>query len=114
MPQTDNERYFYDPNSKERARFPSILSAPSVYLSVIVPSYNEEARCTLSLSSHSNSISNLNNLNQVPIMLDKAFQYLQDRKVDFFILFSQIQSKLIELIEKRFKVLIRSDYSRRR
>jgi len=43
--QTENEKYFLDPNSNlEKKKFPSILSQASVYLSVIVPSYNEEKR----------------------------------------------------------------------
>ena len=45
MPQTENEKYFFDPNTKSKIKFPSILSASTVYLSVIVPSYNEEKRC---------------------------------------------------------------------
>ena len=44
MPQTENERYYLDPATGSKRKFPSILSAPSVYLSLVVPSYNEEKR----------------------------------------------------------------------
>lgn len=47
MSQTDNEKYFLDPITNKKEKFPSILSAPSVYLSVIVPSYFEEKRCNI-------------------------------------------------------------------
>jgi hypothetical protein len=49
MSQTDNEKYFLDPITNKKEKFPSILSAPSVYLSVIVPSYFEEKRCNFVL-----------------------------------------------------------------
>ena len=43
--QTENERFFVDPSKgNAKVKFPSILSAPSVYLTVIVPSYNEQER----------------------------------------------------------------------
>ena len=44
MAQTENENYFVDPNSEKKGKFPSIKSESSVYLSVVVPSYNEEER----------------------------------------------------------------------
>jgi dolichyl-phosphate beta-glucosyltransferase len=57
--QTENEKYYYDCKAELREKFPSILSTPSKYLSVIVPSYNEEER--------------------LPTMLDEAFDYLEMR-----------------------------------
>lgn len=44
MAQTENEKYFLDPTTNKKEKFPSILSAPSLYLSVVVPSYLEEKR----------------------------------------------------------------------
>ena len=44
MAQTENEKYFYDPLSEKKVKFPSMLSAASVYLTVVVPSYNEQTR----------------------------------------------------------------------
>lgn len=60
MSQTENENFFLNPNSDKKERFPSIKSEASVYLSVIVPSYFEEAR--------------------LPVMLDEALEYLQMRE----------------------------------
>lgn len=60
MSQTDNEKYFFDPNTNKREKFPSILSASSVYLSVVVPSYMEEKR--------------------LPTMLEEAIEYLKNRQ----------------------------------
>ncbi|XP_028397451.1 dolichyl-phosphate beta-glucosyltransferase-like isoform X2 [Dendronephthya gigantea] len=56
-----DEEYFIDP-SKENAKipFPYLERESSVELSVIVPSYNEEER--------------------LPVMLDEAFEYLEERK----------------------------------
>jgi hypothetical protein len=43
--QHENEKYFVDPNQNDqKLKFPSILSIPSVNVTVIVPSYNEESR----------------------------------------------------------------------
>jgi len=44
MAQTNNENFFLNPNSGKKEKFPSIKSASSIYLSVIVPSYFEEKR----------------------------------------------------------------------
>lgn len=44
MRQDAAEQFFLDPSTNKKVKFPSILSAASVYLSVIVPSYNEEKR----------------------------------------------------------------------
>lgn len=60
MPQTENENYFFDPQTNEKTKFPSIKSAPSIYLSVVVPSYNEEIR--------------------LPTMLDEALDYCEKRQ----------------------------------
>ena len=47
--QSEDEKYFVDPNKgNARVKFPSVLSEPSVDLSVVVPSYNEEKRCKTS------------------------------------------------------------------
>lgn len=51
--------YFLIQRPKKKEKFPSIKSAASVYLSVIVPSYNEEVR--------------------LPTMLDEAIEYLDSR-----------------------------------
>lgn len=59
MPQTDNENYYLNPNTNKKEKFPSIKSAASIYLSVIVPSYYEETR--------------------LPVMLDEALEYLEAR-----------------------------------
>jgi len=60
MAQTENEKYFFDPTSNKKEKFPTILSAPTVYLSVIVPSYLEEKR--------------------LPGMLDETLEYLNKRR----------------------------------
>jgi len=60
MRQDAAEQFFLDPNTNKKVKFPSILSAASVYLSVIVPSYNEEKR--------------------LPAMLDEAIESLEKRK----------------------------------
>ena len=53
------EKSFVDPSTKERVLFPSINDPPSLHLSVIVPSYNEEKR--------------------LPVMLDESLEYFQTR-----------------------------------
>lgn len=60
MPQTENEQFFLDPNTNTKVKFPTILKPASLYLSVIVPSYNEEVR--------------------LPVMLDEALEYLEKRR----------------------------------
>ncbi|CAG2161250.1 unnamed protein product [Oppiella nova] len=57
----ESEHYFTDPKTKQRHRFPSLLSSdePSVYLSVIVPAFNESQR--------------------LPKMLDETIDYLETR-----------------------------------
>lgn len=74
----NSERYFLDPRSGDRQPLPQLgtilLSKPNdvtyediapstLYLSVIVPAYNEESR--------------------LPIMLDEAFDYLESRKFKY-------------------------------
>lgn len=59
MTQTENEKFFLNPNTNKKEKFPSIKSAASVYLSVVVPSYYEETR--------------------LPVMLDEAIEYLEMR-----------------------------------
>lgn len=59
-----NENYFVDPNDgNKRIQFPSVYSNDSndrVYVSLIVPAYNEQER--------------------LPIMLDETIQYLKQRE----------------------------------
>ncbi|CAL4123312.1 unnamed protein product, partial [Meganyctiphanes norvegica] len=54
----DGEKYFHD--GFQRCPFPSIKDAPTKYLSVIIPAYNEEER--------------------LPVMLDECIPYLEDRR----------------------------------
>jgi len=54
------ENIYLDPNlSDARKNFPSIFSPSSIYLSVIIPAYNEQKR--------------------MPIMLDETLEYLEKR-----------------------------------
>jgi len=55
-----NENQYKDPATDKRVSFPSLYGPASVYLSVVVPSYNEEERLS--------------------IMLDEALEYLHTRK----------------------------------
>jgi len=55
-----NEQSYVDPhNASSRVEFPSLTDSPAVYLSVIIPAYNEEKR--------------------LPFMLDEALAYLSGR-----------------------------------
>jgi len=57
----EEEKYFVNPNeNNKKAAFPSIADEPTVYLSVIVPSKDEEER--------------------LPIMLDECLEYLEKRR----------------------------------
>lgn len=57
----DEEKYFFNPlNSERKEAFPDLYETPSVKLSVVVPSYNEEER--------------------LPKMLDESIGYLESRK----------------------------------
>jgi hypothetical protein len=44
MRQTTDEQFYLNATTNKKEKFPSILSVPTLYLSVIVPSYNEEKR----------------------------------------------------------------------
>ncbi len=56
----ESENYFLDPKTNEKLLFPSLLTdEPSLYLSVIVPAFNEEKR--------------------LPKMLSEAIDYLENR-----------------------------------
>jgi dolichyl-phosphate beta-glucosyltransferase len=52
---------FVDPNNNRKMSFPAIKESSSVYLSVIVPAYNEEER--------------------MPIMLKETLEHLEKRQV---------------------------------
>ncbi|CAG2117978.1 unnamed protein product [Medioppia subpectinata] len=65
---TDSEHYYYDPKTKQRIKFPDLMDSSdhdedgnrsSVYVSVVVPAFNEEKR--------------------LPIMLDETIHYLEGR-----------------------------------
>ncbi|XP_060530695.1 dolichyl-phosphate beta-glucosyltransferase [Cylas formicarius] len=53
------EKYFLDPATGENIEFPTITNKSSVYLSVVVPAYNEEVR--------------------LPPMLDECLEFLEQR-----------------------------------
>eukprot|EP01103_Thecamoeba_quadrilineata_P018067 TRINITY_DN668_c0_g1_i2.p1 TRINITY_DN668_c0_g1~~TRINITY_DN668_c0_g1_i2.p1 ORF type:complete len:150 (-),score=24.41 TRINITY_DN668_c0_g1_i2:69-518(-) len=55
-----NENVYFDPTTSTTNQFPSVLEHPSVYLSVIIPAYNERER--------------------LPVMLQEALTYLQERQ----------------------------------
>ncbi|RWS06569.1 dolichyl-phosphate beta-glucosyltransferase-like protein [Dinothrombium tinctorium] len=56
----ESEKYFLDPKTSTKHLFPNLLeSRDSVYISVVIPAYNEEKR--------------------LPIMLDEAIDYLERR-----------------------------------
>jgi len=42
----DSEKYYLDPTLKSKVPFPSLSEEASVDLTVVVPAYNEEERCT--------------------------------------------------------------------
>ena len=59
----ESEEHFFDSKSQQRVKFPSLMKdEPTVYLSVIVPAFNEEQR--------------------LPKMLDEAIEYLEKRCTD--------------------------------
>ncbi|EDV24528.1 Dolichyl-phosphate beta-glucosyltransferase, partial [Trichoplax sp. H2] len=60
LTRTENENYFYDPNTDTRHRFPTISDPASVDVTIVVPSYNEEKR--------------------LPVMLDETIEYFRKRK----------------------------------
>ncbi len=60
-PPSKNENQFYDLKSESFQPFPALQQTKgSIYLSVIVPAYNEQSR--------------------LPIMLESALQYLDERR----------------------------------
>lgn len=98
----DSEKYFLN-EKQEKCLFPSINDPASVELSVIVPAYNEEERCKYSFI-HSFIfflyIKDYNfNFFVVPMMMDEALEYLEERKVCVikFSLKSNIISRLSKL-----------------
>lgn len=56
----DSEKFYYDPKSKSKRLFPDYMNPPTLYLSVIVPAYNEEKR--------------------LPVMMEEAMEYLEKRQ----------------------------------
>lgn len=60
LSRSDQEKFFLDPKKGISLPFPGLTDPPSVDLSVIVPAYNEEER--------------------LPVMLNEALGYLEDRK----------------------------------
>lgn len=57
---SENEKYFYDPSTKSRQLFPSLIDEPSKYLSIIVPAYKE--------------------VDRLPIMMKDTMGYLEERQ----------------------------------
>ena len=48
LSRADLEKVFTDPETNTKLAFPSTVdSDPSVYISLVVPAYNEEERCKL-------------------------------------------------------------------
>ena len=46
LSRADPEKVYLDPKSNTKAEFPSTVeSDPSLYISLVVPAYNEEERC---------------------------------------------------------------------
>jgi hypothetical protein len=45
VPRSENEKYFQDPITKIRTKFPSLNEPHSKYLSIIIPAYKEVERC---------------------------------------------------------------------
>jgi len=56
----DSEKFYFDPSSKVKRKFPDYSETPTVNLSVIVPAYNEEER--------------------LPIMMEETMEYLETRQ----------------------------------
>ena len=57
-----NENMYIDARTNERKSFPPLSAEPAVYLSLVVPAYNEEKR--------------------MPTMLDETLAYLQERSAE--------------------------------
>ena len=46
LSRADSEKFFTDPESNTKLEFPSTANSdPSIYISLVVPAYNEEERC---------------------------------------------------------------------
>ena len=45
LQRAESEKSFMDPETEKRHPFPSITSQPSVYMTLVVPAYNEQNRC---------------------------------------------------------------------
>lgn len=59
---TENEKYYSDPSTKKRLKFPTITDPDgkaSCYLSIVIPAYNERERLPLMMEE---TITHLNNL----------------------------------------------------
>jgi len=56
----DSEKFYFDPGSKSKRKFPDYNEPASLDLSVIVPAYNEEQR--------------------LPIMMEETMEYLEKRQ----------------------------------
>jgi len=56
----DSEKFYFDPGSKSKRKFPDYSEPASVDLSVIVPAYNEEDR--------------------LPVMMEETMEYLEKRQ----------------------------------
>lgn len=99
----DSEKYFLN-EKQEKCLFPSINDLASVELSVIVPAYNEEERCKYSFI-HSFIyiflfIKDYNfNFFVVPMMMDEALEYLEERKV-CVIKYNSLKSTIISRLSK--------------
>lgn len=48
----ESEKQFVDSETEEKFDFPSIRDPPTKSLSVVVPAYNEEARCKYKAQPH--------------------------------------------------------------
>lgn len=73
-----SEKYFPTGRDEESEPFPSLSTSSSLTLSLVVPAYNEEERCRLCIAQ---SCIQLNFLCVVPVMLDEALEYLEQRMV---------------------------------
>lgn len=79
-PRSENEKYFQDPKTKSRNKFPSLNDSHSKYLSVIIPAYKEVERCKIKLILNNQTLF----IYLVPAMIKDTMDYLQQREVDTF------------------------------
>jgi len=74
----DEENSYRNPKSNEIFPFPSINDVSSVFLSIIVPAYNEEKRCkTFLFKRIANLTTSTYLVFTVPAMLDECLEYLE-------------------------------------